>query len=66
MAAALALKKDNGSIPLKRLCNFADRAEPRQFHIARRAKMKATPQDEKHKQAKGALGTLVLATRHES
>jgi len=32
MVAALALKKDNSSIPLERLCNFADRAEPRQFH----------------------------------
>jgi len=57
MVAALALKKDNSSIPLKRLCNFADRAEPRQFHIARRAKMKGTPQDKKRKQAKGALGS---------
>jgi hypothetical protein len=57
MVAALALKKDNSSIPLKRLCNFADRAEPRQFHIARRPKMKGTPQDKKRKQAKGALGS---------
>jgi len=27
MVAALALKKDNSSIPLERLCNFADRAD---------------------------------------
>jgi hypothetical protein len=31
MVAAWALKKDDGSTPLERLCDFADRAEPRRI-----------------------------------
>src|SRR6516164_6842046 len=38
MVAALALKKDNSSIPLKRLCNFADRAEAQSISHSKESK----------------------------